>query len=140
MAPKKTTKKLTGTRKNKLIEQLFNQHGNRRQFNVMDLGKISRAAETAYDAAATHDDGLVAADAAMRAACDKYAVKETSAQRDARVGVITQAMADEVDGRGKKSELAHPDPCVSAALKDAALEDAGGPADALDFRIPGLGF
>lgn len=75
MAPKKTTKKLTGTRKNKLIEQLFNQHGNRRQFNVMDLGKISRAAETAYDAAATHDDGLVAADAAMRAACDKYEVR-----------------------------------------------------------------
>lgn len=118
-APKKTTKKLTGTRKNKLIEQLFNQHGNRRQFNVMDLGKISRAAEAAYDASTTHDAGLAAADVAMREACDKY--EEATKPR----------------GGG---ELAHPDPCVSAALKDAALEDAGGPADALDFRIPGLGF
>ena len=115
-------KKLTKKKLDAAIDGMFKVHGHRRQFPIFDLGKIADAGRSAYDAAATHEDGLKAADAAVAVACDRYEVKPAAAK--ARGG----------------GELAHPDPCVADALQDAASEDPGGPADALDFRIPGLVF
>lgn len=101
-------KKIKGKKLDSAITEMFNKHGNRRQFNVMDLGKISAAGRSAYDAAATHEDGLMAADAAVKVACDRY----------------------EVGGKPA-------DPCLAASLKEAA-EDAPPAEGDLDFRIPGL--
>lgn len=101
-------KKIKGKKLDSAITEMFNKHGNRRQFNVMDLGKISAAGRSAYDAAATHEDGLKAADAAVAVACDRY----------------------EVGGKPA-------DPCLAATLSDAA-ENAPPAEGDLDFRIPGL--
>lgn len=50
------------------IEAAFNRHGSNRQFNIMDLSKISAAGRAA--AAAGQD-----VEAAVKAACDQYEIK-----------------------------------------------------------------
>lgn len=68
-------KKLTKKKLDAAIDAMFKVHGNRRQFPIFDLGKIASEGRSAYDAAATHEDGLKAADAAVKVACDKYEVR-----------------------------------------------------------------
>jgi len=60
------------------ISRLFYAHGNRRQFNMMDLGKISEAGRAANAAGADME-------AAMRAAMDKYEVHESGGRARASV-------------------------------------------------------
>ena len=52
----------------KEIEVAFNDHGNSRQFNIMDLNKIHAAGLTAGKAGQDID-------AAIRSACDIYEVR-----------------------------------------------------------------
>ncbi len=51
--------------------QLFNKHGNYKQFDIMDLGKISRAAENVLMNGGDMDE----AEAALIEAIDIYEVK-----------------------------------------------------------------
>ncbi len=55
------------------VETAFNKHGNRKQFNILDLGKINAAGTKAAgtEGEIKHD----AIEAAVKAACDQYEKK-----------------------------------------------------------------
>lgn len=118
-------KKIKGKKLDSEITAMFNKHGHRRQYNIMDLGKISAAGRSAYDAAATHEDGLMAADAAVAVACDRYEVRPEA-----------PASTRKIDPNCAYSD-AEVSSCLAASLKEAA-EDAPSAEGDLDFRIPGL--
>lgn len=110
----KATKKVTGKKLDGVIEAFFYKHGNCRQFNILDLGKIHRAGVAAYQAAETHELGLVAGEAAVAAACDVYEAPDKKAAQACTRALVEGALAD--------------------------LEEEGAALDGatFDFAIPGL--
>ncbi len=68
----KAPKKLTGKKLDAEVTAAFNKHGNRIQFNIMDLGKISKAGRDAYETG-----GLEAMEKAVIDAIAKYRVDRT---------------------------------------------------------------
>lgn len=67
-------KPLTGKKLDAAVSALFYKHGDGVQFDMMDLGKLSRAAKQAYvdHAGAGHDEALLAAEDAMVKAIGKF--------------------------------------------------------------------
>lgn len=66
------SKKLKGKKLDAVVNAAFYSVGRNRQFGIFDLSKIAKRGRDAYEAAATHEDGLVAAQAAVSAACDEF--------------------------------------------------------------------
>jgi len=70
----KSTAKLKGKKLEALISKTYYKHGQRVQVNIMDIPKIYRAAEAAYNGAATAEEAEKAMEEAMVAAIAKHRI------------------------------------------------------------------
>jgi len=67
-------KKVKGKALDKLISQTYYKHGTNVMIDMMSIPKIYKEAETAYNNAASHEEGMKALDVAMKASVAKYKV------------------------------------------------------------------
>lgn len=70
MIKKTLTKKLLKLKAETIAQQMFRTFADRIEFNIMDVGKVLRAAENIILAGGTEDE----AEAAIKAAIEKYRV------------------------------------------------------------------